>query len=177
MTPPWAVLLAAAAAGHMLRDLFDKHENTMPSTPLSEMHGEAAEFARRHIAAGGLAYRMTPGAGYERTLTSRTACTSLLKLDGSGQPCALLMECAPGEDIDDAAEFICQQIAFAKHPSDEMADLGIAPSAGTLNAIMFFDGLDTIDYLFLRNEVLNALPNTTFMGHVSEYPQDFWIER
>jgi hypothetical protein len=145
------------------------------NTPVTEASAGALECIRRHMAAGGQAYRMTPGVGYDK-LSERTACTFLLHPDGSGETCAVLVEVNADDDFGDSVEFVCQQIVFAMRPSDQMADLGFAPGRGTLSVILFADGLDSLDYAVLRREVTSLFKKSRGMGSASKKDGAFWIK-
>lgn len=124
---------------------------------------------KKHVDAGGRTLTVVPGDGYY-SLTGKTSCTYLH--DEDGWVSAVLLETASGEEVVEAAEFLCQQVVFAQSPSATMAELGIKGIQGQrLALITSFDGVSAGQSLFIRNRLLSLSAKSLDMGHVSEWPK------
>ena len=124
---------------------------------------------KKHAAAGGKTLTVIPGGGFE-SLTGKTSCTYLH--DAAGFVSAVLLETAPGEPVDAAAEFLCQQVVLAGDPSPVMIEVGRIKGVrrDRLVLVTAFDGVSECDQKYVRDRLLRLSANSMDMGHVSEWP-------
>jgi hypothetical protein len=123
---------------------------------------------KKHAAEGGKSLTVVPGDGYY-SLTWKTSCTYLH--DNEGLVSAVLLETAAGEGVDEAAQFLCQQVVLAASPSSRLSEMGIVGLRGKKLAIVTaFDGVPAGDMNHIHERLLRLSARTIDMGHVSEWP-------
>jgi hypothetical protein len=122
----------------------------------------------KHADAGGRTLTVVPGNGFD-SLTGKTSCTYLH--DSAGYVSAVLLETAPGESVEEAADFLCQQAVLATDPTEAMVEMGITGVRGKkLAVVTAFDGVSTGTKEFIHDRLLRLSTKSLDMGHISEWP-------
>ena len=122
----------------------------------------------KHAESGGRTLTVVPGNGFD-SLTGKTSCTYLH--DAAGCVSAVLLETAPGESLEEAADFLCQQVVLATDPTDGMVERGITGVRGKKIVIVTaFDGVSSGTQKFIADRLLRLSTKSLDMGHISAWP-------
>lgn len=131
------------------------------------MNQNLAARMNQHVSGGGQTTSIVPGNGYER-LSGKTCCTYLH--DRAGVITVALLETHPDDDVREATEFLCQQVAFAYSPSPRMQEMGLTgPKNKQITVITYFDGLSPANKDHIWNSILSLSRRAFDMGHLSEW--------
>jgi hypothetical protein len=136
------------------------------------MNSSLLEAAKKHVLKGGRCLTVVPGNGF--SLSSATSCTYLHGRDGVVSSC--LLETAPGEDIGDAADFLCQQVVLAQQPTKSLQEKGISGiQDGPLVVITYFDGLEERERLSIEAALSRLSRNFYHPGRLSDWPERLFV--
>jgi len=115
---------------------------------------------------------VVPGEGF--SLAATTSCTYLH--DDAGVVEACLLESAGGADINQIAEFFCQQIVLAQRPSERLQEIGITGLAeGPLVIVTYMDGMAEEDKETVERSILSLTKKSRHMGHLADWPEGVFL--
>lgn len=131
------------------------------------MSATAESRIKSHIDAGGIALTVVAGNGFHG-LSDKTRCTYLH--DRAGLVSCTIVETHPSDDLEEAADFICQQIVLGQSPTVRMQEMGIRGIKNShISVVTYFCGLSEVSHAYIQQRILSLSKRSLDMGHISEW--------
>lgn len=132
------------------------------------LNPKIVEKLKRHASTGGKSFTVLPGDSFD--LSYDTACVYLL--DSRGLVLETLLETKAGENVEDAADFLSQQVWHAQNPSDRLQAGGVRGlSEGPMIVITYFDGLCEEDKKTIESKICSLTRFAFHMGSDANFQE------